>query len=198
VSAQGGPAEKVCAACGYTTAITADGALVAYQPLTGADIEVLDLRTRNKSHPVEGVKDAILTAVQYSPDGKWMAFDARSFQSTAQIFVAAVGAAQLVPRQQWIAITAGENEDIEPAWSPNGSLLYFFSDRDGFRCIWARAVDPATKVAKGEAFAVQHFHTARRSLRRILGNGGFPGLHAAPGRLIFAFGELTGNVWLER
>ncbi|HXA51939.1 MAG TPA: protein kinase [Candidatus Acidoferrum sp.] len=198
VSAQGGPAEKVCSACGYTTAITPDGTLVAYAPLTGADIEVLDLRTRTKSHPLEGVADANLAAVQYSPDGKWMAFDARSFQSRAQIFVAPVGAAQLVPRQQWIAITSGENEDIEPAWSPNGSLLYFFSDRDGFRCIWARAVDPVTKTAKRDAFVVQHFHTARRSLRRILGNGGFPGLHAVPGRLIFAFGELTGNVWLER
>jgi hypothetical protein len=59
-------------------------------------------------------------------------------------------------------------------------------------------VDAATKAPKGEPFAVQHFHTARRSLRRILGNAGFPGLHAVPGRLIFAFGELTGNVWLER
>ncbi|HKB47363.1 MAG TPA: hypothetical protein VKC57_06680, partial [Ktedonobacterales bacterium] len=39
VSAQGGPAEKVCEACGYTTAITPDGTLVAYAPLTGADME---------------------------------------------------------------------------------------------------------------------------------------------------------------
>jgi serine/threonine protein kinase len=198
VSAQGGPAEKVCAMCGYTTAITPDGTRVAYEPLTGSDIEVLDLRTGYKSHPVVPVADAILTAVQYSADGKWMAFDARSFQSTAQVFVAPAAPAQAVPRKDWIAITAGQSEDIEPAWSPNGSLLYFFSDRDGSRCIWARVVDPVTKAPKGEPFAVQHFHTARRSLRRILGNAGFPGLHAVPGRLIFAFGELTGNVWLER
>jgi dipeptidyl aminopeptidase/acylaminoacyl peptidase len=166
--------------------------------MINSGIETLDLRTHAKAHPVVPLKDAILTAVQYSPDGKWIAFDARSFHSTAQVYIAPAEGAQPLPQAQWTAITQGRSEDIEPAWSPNGSLLYFLSDRDGFRCIWARALDPGTKAPRGEPFAVQHFHSARRSLRRILGNGGFPGLHAVPGRLTFSFGELTGNIWLER
>ena len=198
VSPQGGPSEKVCPGCGFLTGISPDGTRVAYEPVTGSNIEVLDLPSRTKFHPVAAAKDAIVTAVQYSPDGKWIAFDARSYQSTAQIFIAPADATRPLPQAQWTAVTTGSNEDIEPAWSPNGSLLYFLSDRDGFRCIWARALDPATKAPRGEAFNVQHFHTARRSLRRIVGNGGFPGLHTVPGRLIFSFGELTGNIWLER
>jgi Tol biopolymer transport system component len=198
VSPQGGTSDKVCPVCGFVTGISPDGGRVAYEPMSNSGIETLDLRTHAKAQPVTPVKDAILTAVQYSPDGKWIAFDARSFQSTAQVFIVPAESAQPLPQAQWTAITAGDNENIEPAWSPDGKLLYFLSDRDGFRCIWAHALDAATKAPKGEAFAVQHFHSARRSLRRILGNGGFPGLHAVPGRLIFSFGELTGNIWLER
>ncbi len=198
VSRQGGPADKVCSLCGFTSSISSDGALVSYEPLGTDDIGVMDLRTRAKSHPVAPEPGAILTASRFSPDGRWIAFDARKFQATARIFLAPAASPQPLPLADWIAITPGTSEDIEPAWSPNGSLLYFLSDRDGFRCIWARALDPVTKRPKGEAFAVAHFHSARRSLRRILGNGGFPGLNAVPGRLIFSFGELTGNIWLER
>jgi tricorn protease-like protein len=198
VSVQGGPAEKICAGCGTTVAISTDGSRVIYEPLTGDDLGVLDLRTQAKYTPMSPVKDTILAGAQFSPDGKWIAFDARTVNSTAQIFVVPAVEARTVPQPEWIAITPGQSEDIEPAWSPNGGLLYFLSDRDGFRCIWARALDPAAKAVKGEAFAVQHFHSARRSLRRILGNGGFPGLSAIPGRLVFSFGELTGNIWLER
>jgi serine/threonine protein kinase/Tol biopolymer transport system component len=198
VSAQGGPAEKVCPSCGITVSISADGTRVIYEPTTGDDIGVLDLRTRAKYTPMTPPKESVLASAQFSPDGKWIAFDARTVHSTAQIFIVPAVEARAIPAAEWIAITPGQSEDIEPAWSPNGSMLYFLSDRDGFRCIWARALDPVSKTAKGEASPVQHFHTARRSLRRILGNGGFPGLSAVPGRLIFSFGELTGNIWLER
>jgi hypothetical protein len=52
-------------------------------------------------------------------------------------------------------------------WSPDGALLYFLSEREGFRCILAQRLDPATKRLLGEAFPVRHFHTARRSLMTI-------------------------------
>jgi hypothetical protein len=45
-----------------------------------------------------------------------------------------------------------------PAWSPDGNLLYFFSDSDGSRCIWARRLDPKTKKPVGTPFAVLHLH----------------------------------------
>lgn len=32
----------------------------------------------------------------------------------------------------------------------------FFSDLEGFRCIWAQRLDPATKQPEGPAFAVRH------------------------------------------
>lgn len=88
--------------------------------------------------------------------------------------------------------------DNEPAWPPIGSLLYFLSNREGFRCIWARSLESASKTSKAAAFPVQHFHSARHSLSRIRGDAGFLGLAAAPGRLVFSVGALTRNIWLDR
>jgi hypothetical protein len=102
-----------------------------------------------------------------------------------------------VPRDQWIPITAGDAEDLEPAWSPNASMLYYLSDRDGFRCIWARRLDAATRRPIGDPIEVAAFHTARASLKRLPGTTGLTGLTVVPGRLVFALGELTGNIWLE-
>ena len=85
---------------------------------------------------------------------------------------------------------------VDPVWSPGGALIYYLSERDGFRCVWARKLDSSNRRPLGEAFAVAHFHSARRSLKRIPG-AGMIGLSVAPGRLILAFGELTGNIWLE-
>jgi Tol biopolymer transport system component len=139
----------------------------------------------------------VLTDGRFSPDGKWMAFHARTQMTTAQVFVVPLDGALPVPREKWIAITDGASEEMEPAWSPNGELLYFLSDRDGFRCIWARRLNASDKTPIADAFAVRHFHRVRRSLRRMTGTTGMIGLSVAPGRMVFSFGELTGNIWLE-
>ena len=140
----------------------------------------------------------MLTDGRFSPDGKWMAFHARTKKTTAQVFVVPLDGVLPVPRSRWIEVTDGGSEEMEPAWSPTGDLLYFLSDRDGFRCIWARRLNGADKQPSGEAFAVRHFHRARRSLRRMTSTTGLIGLSVAPGRTVFSFGELTGNIWLRR
>jgi hypothetical protein len=38
--------------------------------------------------------------------------------------------------KEWIGVTDGSTLDVEPRWSPDGSLIYFLSDRDQSRCIW--------------------------------------------------------------
>jgi hypothetical protein len=56
--------------------------------------------------------------------------------------------------------------------------------------------DRPTGLPAGEAFGVAHFHRARRSLKRMTSTTGLTGLSVAPGRMVFSFGELTGNIWL--
>ena len=61
-----------------------------------------------------------------------------------QVFVASFTGPRPLPREAWFAIGTPER-DIRPVgWSPNGRMLYLFSARDGFRCLYVQAVDPAT------------------------------------------------------
>ena len=90
------------------------------------------------------------------------------------------------------ADTAGRNG--RPWWSPDGGLLYLLSERDGFSCVWAQRLEPATKKLKGEPFAVLHFHEARRSLHGQPQVGFGPAI--SRDRLTFALPESSGNIWL--
>ena len=101
---------------------------------------------------------------------------------------------QPVTSDEWIAVTDEDTFHDKPLWSPDGRLLYFTSDQDGYRCIWAQRLDPNTKRPVGSPFAVYHSHSARRSLLNadILKLE----LAVAPGKLVFQLGEITGNIWM--
>jgi Tol biopolymer transport system component len=193
----GGEVASLCAGCGTTMAVSADGKRISYEPTQSEDLTYYDVERKARVTVAQRPAGSVLTDGRFSPDGKWMAFHARTKETSAQVFVAPVDGPLPVPRSRWIAVTDGASEEMEPAWSPNGELLYFLSDRDGFRCIWARRLNGANKQPAGDAFAVLHFHRARRSLKRMTGTTGLIGLSVAPGRMVFSFGELTGNIWLE-
>jgi hypothetical protein len=97
------------------------------------------------------------------------------------------------PESQWIPITDGLGLDRNAVFSADASLLYFLSERDGFRCIWAQRLDRQVRP-RGAAFAVVHLHNSKRSLGA--GATGAMGLAAAPGKLIFSAAEFTGNIWI--
>lgn len=198
IPSRGGSVGKLCEGCGITMGVSFDGKLVSHEPKELEDLLAFDRSQRKivKLAPRPN-GDTILTGGQFASDGKWIAFHATTKQSaTARIWVARIDGNLPVPPEKWIAVTDGNSLDKDAAWAPGGALLYFLSERDGFRCIWARKLDPATKAPLGVPFAVQHFHTARRSLRRIVNNTGTTGLTVAPGQMMFAFGELTGSIWL--
>ncbi|MCP5112313.1 MAG: hypothetical protein GY953_15925, partial [bacterium] len=85
--------------------------------------------------------------------------------------------------------------DLLAAWSPDGNLLYFLSDRDGWNCIWSQRLEPATKEPTGEAFPVYHAHGARHPLGNRLELGHI-GLSVARDKLVFAMDEVRGNIWM--
>jgi serine/threonine protein kinase len=196
VPRSGGTAEKLCAECGTTMGASADGKRISYEPTRSENLTWYDVDRKTSVVAAPHPADGVLTSGKFSPDGKWMAFHMRTRQSSAQIFLARIDGALPVAREHWIPVTDGRNDELEPAWSPNGELLYYLSDRDGFRCIWARRVDRSTGLPAGDAFGVAHFHRARRSLKRMTSTTGLTGLSVAPGRMVFSFGELTGNIWL--
>ena len=129
-----------------------------------------------------------------SPDGRWIIFHKFGGPTIRQVFVAPFRNG-LVPREEWIPITGENGLDRNAAWAPDGRRVYFQSDRDRFRCIWAQNLDPVSKRPIGEPFAVYHSHFARYSLGSVVSISSIS-LTTAQDRLFFAEPEITGNIWM--
>jgi eukaryotic-like serine/threonine-protein kinase len=81
-----------------------------------------------------------------------------------------------------------------PRWSPDGALLYFVSERDGFRCLWAQRLEPTAKTPFGPAVPAHHFHRARRSLKDVPFQ--YLEMGVAPDKIVLPLAERTGNIWM--
>jgi hypothetical protein len=132
------------------------------------------------------------TEARISPDRRWIVFQ-ETAAGVSRIWLARFGASP-IPRSEWHPLTDGSGWDDRPRWSPDSNLLYFLSDRDGFRCIWVQRLDSETKRPVGFPFAVYHSHESRSSLLNV--NPVYAGLEVARDMLVFVNGETTGNVWL--
>jgi Tol biopolymer transport system component len=199
IPSAGGAAEKLCEHCGEVMGTSSDGRRTLYEPGENEDLLMYDADAQATvtlaKRPDAGT---ILSSARFSQDGKWVAFHAlRNATGSAQIWIVPVGVDRPVPQSAWIAVTGGDALERDPAWAPDSRFVYFISERDGFRCVWARQLDAVTKRPSGDAFAVRHFHSARFSLRQVGSRGFLTGLTVGDGALVFAMGELKGNVWLE-
>ncbi len=195
VSAAGGDPAKICEACTQALDWSPDerGILIQQQhdpsPLS---VDLLKLPSRETASFLQHPKWN-LSSPRFSPDGRGVVFHAITGPVRRQIFVAPVIAGAAATEGQWIPITDGQGLDRNAVFSADASLLYFLSERDGFRCIWAQRLDRQFRP-QGAAFAVVNLHNSKRSLGA--GATGAIGLAAAPGKLIFSAAEFTGNIWI--
>ena len=92
---------------------------------------------------------------RFSPDQRWIAFLAHDLMynatSTVYVIPSAGGA--------WRAITDGSAFDDKPRWGPDGRVLYYVSDRDGVKNVWARRFDDTTGNPVGDPFPVTSFRS---------------------------------------
>lgn len=127
-----------------------------------------------------------------SPDGHWMSAMEWTSEGRSRVIVFPFGD-EPAPPSQWIVASDEDSVAEESAWSPDGKLLYFVSERDGSRCIWARRLDPRTKQPVGPPAAVLHLHGSRRSM---VSTGPSPARMAiGPNELIFSVELQRGNIW---
>src|SRR5262249_23578031 len=92
-----------------------------------------------------------------------------------------------------IPITDGTFVDLLPEISPNGNIVYFYSNRDGSQCLWAQRLKPETKRLDGAPFVVKHFHSAGISPAYV--GSGRRRIDTAYDKIVFTMAERTGNIW---
>jgi Tol biopolymer transport system component len=137
------------------------------------------------AHPELGVDNA-----QFSPDGRWVSFLLLLSPGQASTHIAPLEGGRATNPERWIRLTEGTKHG-RSWWSPDGSLLYFQSARDGYLCIWAQRLDPETKHPLGGPIEVLHFHhPGRRPWPTAFGYG------MTSDRLYFVLVETTANIWL--
>ncbi len=197
IPARGGAIRKLCTRCGAPTDVDATGERILLEsPDTLESVLMLQASTGKVSNVVPA-RERLFDA-KLSHDGKWIAFHAiRPGSPNAQIFVTPVHEGSPSRPEEWIPMTDGDLKEQSTAWSPNDKVVYFLSERDGFRCVWSRRFDPAAGKPVGPVTAVRHFHSARRSLQAIRSFDAQTSLSVTKDRVIVVLGDLTGNIWLR-
>jgi len=198
IAATGGVPERICDDCGRPWDWSPDRSTILYlieegRKQAGLAIGLFDVATRQKTDYLDHPEYS-LARVRFSPDGRWISFVAANV-SGAHLVVAPFRSNSAPRPDEWVSIT--EHAPIpqdKGRWSPDGNLLYYTSDVDGFRCVWARRLDPSTKRPLGEPIDIYHSHSARRSVM----NAGIPflDLSLTADKLFFNLGETTGNIWM--
>jgi dipeptidyl aminopeptidase/acylaminoacyl peptidase len=186
----GGAEVKVCDHCRSMLTWSPDGKSLIVSDGAPESLALLDVSTLRKTVIAERQGEYAVFDGVISPDGNWFAFDMLITPSLRPIFVANARGPKPLPKEKWVKAADGYFHS-KPWWSPDGNLLYFYSRRDNFECIWAQRLDPVSKQPRGDAFAVQHFHDNLQTP-----NGAFIGYGATDRGLYLVLEESKGNIWL--
>jgi hypothetical protein len=184
IPATGGAPESICQDCGQATDWSSDGKRIIGNTISGR-VWLLELASRRITE-LFAQPDRWLAIDRFSPDHRWITLlDGRSWRS----YVAPFQGEARIPESALIPI----GEGLMVYWSPDGTLVYGHSQlRDGYLCLWAQRVDPASKRPVGEPFAIYHSHNARLSLA----NQSDLNIFVGRDKLLFSMGERTGNIWM--
>jgi Tol biopolymer transport system component/DNA-binding winged helix-turn-helix (wHTH) protein len=159
ISAAGGMSEPLCEDC-TGRGFSPDGSFVLIQKYMPSQhkIVALDLATKT-GRDFLGVPGRAVYHAFFSWDGHWVVFkEDLSGGAVSQILIAPVRDGVSGEPADWIAVTDGRYSDDKPQFSPDGNTVYFTSTRDGYLCIWAQRLDPATKHPIGRPVGFEHFH----------------------------------------
>jgi Tol biopolymer transport system component len=197
IPTSGGVPEVVCDGCGPPVDWSADGARLLFQIFRrGEGIFTVGLLDLTNGQPMELLEypGHSLFRAHFSFDDRWIAVHADDPQGVTREMIVPFRPSSRPAAGDWIAVTDGATFDDTPRWSPDGKLLYYLSDRDNFRCVWAQRLQPQTMHPLGPPFPVQHFHAIRSSP----GNVDLSALDifVAENRMLINLGEVTGNIWL--
>ena len=188
VNIDGGPRSLLCADCSIPDDWAPDGKHLLLEKEVQSRLAIYDVSTGQEkeltAHPTWNLHRA-----HFSPDSQWVAFHTTTNSpNVRQIYV--TRADRLTAPAEWVRVIS--DHGCHASWSPDGSFLYHFSNRDGAFCPWVQRIDPATKQPLGPPRAVLHLHNPR--LRAAAGTAASNDVQA--GYLYLTATEATGNIWM--
>jgi Tol biopolymer transport system component len=126
---------------------------------------------------------------RFSPDGRWISFNAFSATdpsvSTVYVISASGG--------EWIKLTEGRYWDDKSRWSPDGKAIYFVSNRTGFFNVWKVRIDPASGKPLDQPTRVTEFES---TTQMIMPNIIQLEMALTSDRIILPMMETSGSIWV--
>ena len=125
---------------------------------------------------------------RFSPDDRWIAFNAVRGTDLSTIYVVPAAGGE------WTRITEEKGWSDKPNWSPDGRILYFVSDRImGYLNVWGIHFDPGSGKPVGEPFQITSYKSESKMLwqERSLMN-----ISVSEHRLVLPISEVEGSIWM--
>ena len=126
---------------------------------------------------------------RFSPDGRWISFNAYKAADGA------VSTIYVVPASggSWIPISEGQFWDDKPRWSADGKTIYFVSNRTGFFNVWKVRFDPESGKPLDQPTRVTDFESSTQMIMP----------HIVPmemvltrDQLVLPIMETSGGIWI--
>ena len=127
---------------------------------------------------------------QFSPDQRWILFEASRSVSTGAESTLYVMLASGGP---WVRITDGKQWDDKPRWSPDGKTIYFLSRRGGFFNVWGTRFDSDGGKPNGKPFQVSRFEHPSQMIPQHIEP---VSLTLTRDRLVVTVAQVSGNIWV--
>ena len=126
---------------------------------------------------------------RFSPDGRWISFNAFNATDPSVSTVYAISASGV----EWIKLTEGRYWDDKPRWSPDGKAIYFVSNRTGFFNVWRVRFDPASGKPLDQPTRVTDFES---TTQMIIPNIIQLEMALTSNRIILPMMETFGSIWV--
>jgi len=153
----------------YSPTFSPDGSRVLFSSVRNGRWEIwLWNATMTDGHPVFSKEGGTAGSPAWSPDGKWIAFDARTKNAAADLWLMSTTA------REPILLAGQQGENITPCFDPTSQWIYFSSSRAGSLQLFRVPIagGPATQVTQGGGFSCQFSADGRYIYYLKTRNGG--------------------------
>jgi serine/threonine protein kinase len=191
ISSSGGDSRKLCDTCGLLYDWSPDGKKLVYRSGRPMRFSTIDIATGQSTVILADSNHQIYGAT-YSPDMKWIAMHYAPNDGPPAIFITPARDGKAAPQSEWIPIMDRPSVPARPAWSADGSILYFTSNAGGQFDVWAQRLNAKSKRPIGDPVVI--YHPQGERLRLNIGPQFGPAL--IRDQLIFPIYETGGNVWI--